>query len=225
MSIIINSLTVLELLLPAQELSFETINDAFARQEIVYHKIENVNWKEFPDKPLVEFAIAYNEEYVFVKYKVEENSIRAFYTEDKECKPFEDSCVEFFVSFDENKEFYYNIESNCIGALQFKSGTIDFVNRTRYGDEVTSLIKRFSTLPLTQIEVQEGEFKWELIMAIPLKVLGIEDGKSLKGKTAYANFYKCGDKLPQAHYISWNPIKTEKPSFHQPKFFGEIVFD
>ena len=43
------------------------------------------------------------------------------------------------------------------------------------------------------------------------------------GTTLRANVYKCGDDLPVPHFISWSPIHTPEPSFHQPTFFGEII--
>ena len=38
-----------------------------------------------------------------------------------------------------------------------------------------------------------------------------------------ANFYKCGDMTVKKHYAAWNPVFTEKPSYHQPQFFGQVV--
>jgi hypothetical protein len=48
--------------------------------------------------------------------------------------------------------------------------------------------------------------------------------RNLSGVQAQANFYKCGDKLKQPHYLSWKPVLTSNPDFHQPKYFGEISF-
>ena len=31
------------------------------------------------------------------------------------------------------------------------------------------------------------------------------------------------DKTAHPHYLSWSPIGTEKPDFHRPEFFGELV--
>ena len=39
------------------------------------------------------------------------------------------------------------------------------------------------------------------------------------------NFYKCADGTDSPHYVSWSPIKTEKPNFHCPEFFGELIFE
>ena len=58
-----------------------------------------------------------------------------------------------------------------------------------------------------------------------LDAIGLSYGElSLKGKTLRANFYKCGDKLQQMHFLSWNPIDVPKPDFHRPDFFGEVTF-
>lgn len=209
-----------------QDLSFEQIQQAFTSSNIEFHQIDCVNWAEYPDTPSVEFAVAHTDDMIYVMYNVKEESIRAFYTEDKDCKPFEDSCVEFFISMDASRVNYYNIESNCVGALQMKSGTDDFKNRVRYGDDITSQIKRYTSLPQAQaIETQQGSFEWSLVMAIPVKLLGVDDDFTLSSHKAYANFYKCGDMLPRPHYLSWNPIDTPSPSFHQPKFFGELHFE
>jgi hypothetical protein len=47
---------------------------------------------------------------------------------------------------------------------------------------------------------------------------------TLDGLEAGGNFYKCGDHLKVPHFLSWNPIKTEKPDFHLPAFFGKMRF-
>ncbi|MFR4039417.1 MAG: carbohydrate-binding family 9-like protein, partial [Butyricimonas faecalis] len=38
------------------------------------------------------------------------------------------------------------------------------------------------------------------------------------------NIHKCGNKLPHPHFVTWNPIPTEKPDFHRPEFFGTLIF-
>lgn len=68
----------------------------------------------------------------------------------------------------------------------------------------------------------EGLFAWNLLVAIPFELIGL-DGNNLPEKL-YANFYKCADGTSLPHYLSWSPIETEKPDFHRPDFFGEIYF-
>ncbi len=62
-------------------------------------------------------------------------------------------------------------------------------------------------------------------MAIPISIYSLSKFDSLGGRSVKANFYKCGDELPEPHYLSWNPINLEKPNFHTPDFFGDIYFE
>jgi hypothetical protein len=39
------------------------------------------------------------------------------------------------------------------------------------------------------------------------------------------NVYKCGDAMPQAHYLTWNPIGTSRPDYHRPEYFGYLKFE
>jgi hypothetical protein len=67
-------------------------------------------------------------------------------------------------------------------------------------------------------------FSWTLTLAIPFDVFFDHNISNLTGKTFRANFHKCGDKLTLPHYVTWNPIETEKPDFHQPAYFGLVKF-
>ena len=61
-------------------------------------------------------------------------------------------------------------------------------------------------------------------MAIPFDIYGI-DGAAISGKKLRANFYKCGDRMPVKHYVTWNPIGWPQPDYHRPEYFGELVFE
>nr|WP_315814589.1 carbohydrate-binding family 9-like protein [Paraflavitalea speifideiaquila] len=74
--------------------------------------IEEVPWPAYPYKPSVQFVMAYQENYLFLKYFVAEKAIRAVSNQVNGIV-WEDSCVEFFIAFDEAA--YYNLEFNCIG--------------------------------------------------------------------------------------------------------------
>ena len=44
----------------------------------------------------------------------------------------------------------------------------------------------------------------------------------------FDGFYKgidLGGWISQWHFLSWRPIRTEKPDFHRPEFFGEVTFE
>jgi hypothetical protein len=187
-----------------------------------FHEIGCVNWQNAAYKPHAKFAIAHNDIEIFIKYAVRERYIRAVYSNnnDSVCK---DSCCEFFVSPDCN-DCFYNFETNCIGTLRlgYRKLGEKSVHST---DELTCKVRRLSSLGNSAFDTQTGDFSWEMLIAIPLQAFFMHSLASLSGKTFTANFYKCGDDLPNPHYLSRSPIKTEKPSFHQPAFFEKIVFN
>jgi hypothetical protein len=184
-------------------------------------KIDTVNWKEYNYKPLVELSLAYSDNEIFLKYYVTENYFKAEKTETNQMV-CEDSCVEFFVS-PENDGIYYNIEFNGIGTCLIGTGT-GRENSTRVNPGIVSKIRRISSVGINPVKEKTGEFTWTLTIAIPFEVFFHHKIKDLKGKSFRANFYKCGDMLTVPHYVTWNPIGTINPDYHQPEYFGELKF-
>lgn len=183
--------------------------------------INELSWKEFPYLPKVFFKIAYDDGHIFLKYFVEEE---AFLTTKLSTNEFvhEDSCVEFFVSFDNGKS-YYNLEFNFHGSCMMAYG-LSRHDRELMNYNTIRKIRTKSSLK-HQFSIKEDlDFIWELLIIIPLDVFIYHQPDYLKGKTLRANFYKCGDKLESKHYVAWNRIETDKPDFHQPKYFGELEF-
>ena len=180
------------------------------------HELKMVPWATYAYKPTVHFSIAHNNRNIFLKYYVTESNIRANASAING-SVWEDSCVEFFISFD-NKG-YYNLEFNCIGTALVGFGQ----GRTGRVQLAAQLIKkiRFQTM----IKNTDDQFEWELILVIPIEIFRSNPISSLKDITARANFYKCGDALPRPHFISWAPIEAESPNFHLPQFFGMLVFE
>lgn len=184
-------------------------------------QIDMLNWAQlYPYKPQTFFQICRTNNSLFLKFWVEEQHIRAIHTED--LSPVsEDSCVEFFCKID-GEDYYYNFEFNCIGTCLASSRRSRKEGKVYLTDEELRCIERLPSLGRNEIESQSGNFAWELTVKIPFSVLKIKTNR--KNLSLSANFYKCGDKTPQAHYLSWSPILTEKPDFHRPEFFGEIKF-
>ncbi|GHT13144.1 hypothetical protein FACS189426_17630 [Bacteroidia bacterium] len=195
------------------------LSETFDKEKIPFHAISNVNWSEYPYKPDVKFRIAHDGKNILLNYQVEESDIKAVSGEDNG-KIWEDACVEFFVTFD--NESYYNIECNCIGKLLAGTGA-GRQSRKHVTAELLNHIDRWSSLGYLPLENKSG--KWELSLVIPIDVFILNQLDSLDGLQAKANFYKCGDKLKTPHFLSWNPIKTERPDFHLPQYFGEIRFE
>jgi len=133
----------------------------------------------------------------------------------------EDSCVEFFIAFDDDEE-YYNLEFNCAGTCLLGFGK-SAAQRHLVGVDVIRKIKRYSAIK-NNLNGSNDDFSWELTVMIPAEVFVHHKIDSLKGKRYRVNFYKCGDKLPQPHFLSWQDMKTAAPDFHLAEFFGEAYF-
>ena len=183
-------------------------------------KIDIAPWTKFPYKAEVKFKIAYLKSDIYLKFYVKEKSIRAVNCDIND-NVWEDSCVELFIA-PYSEDVYYNFEFNCIGTCLVQKGT-SRNNRSYFDAEVIKSIEAFSSLGKDTFEEKEGDFSWELTINIPLASF-IDDIKDLKGSKMKANFYKCGDKLTDPHFLTWNRIEIKEPDFHRPDFFGDIYF-
>ena len=183
-------------------------------------KIDITPWSKYPYKPEVKFKIAYLKSDIYLKFYVKEKSIRAVNSHIND-NVWEDSCVELFIS-PSSEDVYYNFEFNCIGTCLVQKG-ISRNNRSYFDAEVIQRIKTFSSLGKDTFEEQVGDYSWDLTIKIPLASF-IDDIKDLKGNIMKANFYKCGDRLTDPHFLTWNQIKIKEPDFHRPDFFGDIYF-
>lgn len=183
--------------------------------------IDTINWKGYNYKPDVAFAIAYSDYEIFLKYYITENYFKAEKTDTNQMV-CEDSCVEFFVS-PEDDGIYYNLEFNAIGTCLLGFGT-DRASSKRAMPEIVSKIRRLSTAGIEPVKEKTGEYAWTITIAIPFDVFFNHQIKDLKGKIFRANFYKCGDKLTVPHYVTWNPVVTDVPDYHQPEHFGLLKF-
>ena len=183
--------------------------------------IEILNWpNEFPYRPITQFYIARSNDSIFIRYSVRGSMLRAIYSNDQD-PVNEDSCVEFFCKVPGNNK-YMNFEFNCIGTCKASKRVSRNIDVTPYSREELSMIKRSPSLGRRAFNELEGMFDWDLTVKIPLRIMGI-DPANLPEKIL-GNFYKCADGTDSPHYVTWNPIKVEKPDFHRPDFFGELYF-
>lgn len=180
------------------------------------HAINHVPWPAYPYKPEVHFSIAYNETCIFLKYYVQEHFVRAA-NGAVHAPVYQDSCVEFFILFDD--QGYYNLEFNCIGTCLAGFG------KQREGRKLLpeERIKKIQYQSLIRSENGPAIY-WELTVVIPLTVFMHHSLASLRGKESRANFYKCGDLLPNPHFLTWSPIQSAAPDFHLPECFGLVIF-
>jgi len=187
-----------------------------------FHQIDTINWSEYPYKPEVEFKIAYCRNHILLKYYVTEKNIMAKET-NINGSVHKDSCVEFFISFQKDDP-YYNFEFNCIGIPKVGYGTAR-ENRELINPEILKQIKTKSSLGNQPFEEKTGVHQWEMMIIIPKACFSHDKDIRLKGHKASVNFYKCGDETSKPHFITWTPISTEYPDYHQPLHFGQIIFE
>ncbi|MFD2555437.1 carbohydrate-binding family 9-like protein [Sphingobacterium tabacisoli] len=180
-----------------------------------WNAIDQSPWEsEFPYRPDARFQMAHSESYIYLRYEVKEEFVKGQYIRPNE-NVWEDSCVEFFFSLD-GKKTYYNFEFNVLATGLIGYGPADKAQRNRLPKEVVERIDAW-----TQVVKKSGIKSWEIYLVIPKDIFG---DAAYSAKTFHANFYKCGDGLPNPHFMSWNAIQNATPNFHLPEFFGEVFF-
>lgn len=189
---------------------------------VAFQTIGVVNWSAYPYKPSVRFRIAHTGNAILIHYQVEEKSVAALAGDGGAV--YKDACCEFFVT-PSNDGIYYNFETNCAGALLLQAGKGRGNQRTEAPRSAYDMVQRWASLGREPFGLRQQQTKWQLALVIPVEAFFLHSVTSLSGKTMRANFYKCGNDLNPRHYLSWRPISTPKPDFHQPKFFGSLVFE
>ncbi|MBP5360252.1 MAG: hypothetical protein J6129_02065 [Bacteroidaceae bacterium] len=190
---------------------------------VEWNTIGCCNWpQDYPYVPKAEFRIAYTDEALLVHYRVSEDSVRAKYgTDDGDV--WTDSCMEMFLSPCPDDGSYYNLECNCIGTVLLGYGDGKGY-KERASAELTGAIKRWASLGRTPFAEREAEGPWEVALIVPFASYWRHTFCPEAGMQIRGNFYKCGDELQKPHFLSWAPIVWEKPNFHLPQYFAEIMF-
>jgi hypothetical protein len=181
--------------------------------------VDALNWPEYPYKPIVAVDVARSDLSMYIRFFVRGNSLKAAY-EDDNSPVYKDSCVEFFMK-KTDEDSYMNFEFNCIGTCD-AAQRISREIKTSLSKEEYSSIRRYTSLERKSFPEKKGVYEWELVAAIPLKLMGLTS--DCLPKKVLGNFYKCADETDSPHYVSWNPISSPDPDFHRPDCFGEIYF-
>lgn len=179
--------------------------------------IDRVNWvSDFPKYLPVTVRVAHDGEKLYLFYMIRGEVVRAVNTEDFG-PVWEDSCVEFFMRR-EGESGYRNFECNILGAF------LSCYHKTREEGErqtdIMSHVFRQTSICHRYDDSGKEVSDWTLYLEIPKSAMGFGTDESLAGQNIRANFYKCGDRTSEPHFLSWNPIDLPKPNFHVPQFFG-----
>ena len=135
---------------------------------------------------------------------------------------YKDSCAEFFFSFvpDECSK-YMNIEGNAMAVLLIEIGESRHDRARQAYDPKELMLASQVTFDRTK----QNCVCWHLRYFLPAEFIARYFGSAplQPGHTFTANFYKCGEEVPQPHFGTWNKVGTPKADFHRPEYFGKIV--
>jgi hypothetical protein len=180
------------------------------------HQLSNISWPEYQTECSTDFTMSHSNTAIQLKFYVNND-----YFKSRQRKLNEDvnndNCVEFFIAFNNDRN-YYNLEFNCLGNAKVAYGA----GREKRTFLSVETIKKIAVW--TNHETVQEAFNWEIVLEIPIAVFEFSDLSTFEKMSCYGNFYKCGDELPEPHFLSWNKIDAPQPDFHKPKNFGEIKF-
>ncbi|HPS54877.1 MAG TPA: carbohydrate-binding family 9-like protein, partial [Sedimentisphaerales bacterium] len=117
--------------------------DGSAWKNVTALKINNYMGKEPEHKPDTRAKLLYDEKFLYVIFKVEDNYVLATAEkfQDSVCQ---DSCVEFFFTpCQDVKNGYFNIETNCGGTVLFRHQLARGVGRNPVTEEDFSRMEIF----------------------------------------------------------------------------------
>ena len=131
---------------------------------------------------------------------------------------YKDSAMEFFASFNNKSDLYMNFEMNSAGA---------FLSAVRVDRKNKTPIDKLVDVTQITVDTEKDENGWSVEAFYPLNVIAelFDVSEFPHGYRFKGNFYKCGDDTDIPHFGSWAPINLEKPDFHCPAFFGDLVID
>ncbi len=177
--------------------------------------IENIQW--VPVEGIRAFGqLAYDENFLYVRMEAVEEHILRRYTGDNDpvCT---DSCLEFFFTPQKEGDRYFNVEVNPNGACYFGFGKLRHQRFRILCKKVRELLN------ISTFETEQG---WGVEYAIPVWFIQMfcPEFKLQPGLQLRCNFYKCAEDSVTPHFMTWSKVDQETPDFHQPKFFGDLIF-
>lgn len=191
--------------------------------------IDNFRTEGSDHRPITQAKLLYDQIGIYLFYSVQDQYVLSVRREYQEavCK---DSCAEFFLQPFSNKG-YFNFEINCGGTLLLRYSTSETGNweektSIQVPFELSKQIKIYHSMPkVVEPEIIEPT-EWNLEYFIPFSILEHYVGNwgEISGQRWRSNFYKCGDETSHPHWASWSPVGG-KLNFHQPEYFGELVFE
>jgi len=130
---------------------------------------------------------------------------------------YEDSCLEFFVSYmpEISNQSFINTEMNANGAF-----LCYYVTKPGDYTSITNKIKAENIPIVVPLDTVVGW--WGVELYVKLEVIEDVYGTPFAGDYIRCNFYKCGDRTAVLHYGAWSEVKNATPNFHMPDYFADV---
>jgi hypothetical protein len=177
-------------------------------------------------KPVVQAKMMYDNENLYVIFLVKDRFVRCI-TKDFNGPVWEDSCVEFFFSPDNNfPERYFNLEINCGGTPLMHYNTIAGKETTILDPDQIARIEIAHSLPQIVDPEINNQVTWSVEYRIPVKMFEKYSQVTYPkpGVEWRANFYKIAENNSNPHFITWSVVINDQPNFHLPQYFGLVKF-
>ncbi len=177
--------------------------------------------------PKTQAKVTYDDHAIYVIFRVEDRYVRAVAEkhQDSVCR---DSCVEFFFTPGDNPSAgYFNLEVNCGGTILLHHQTCrGSADRKEINIEDCERIVLHHDLPRIVDPEISDPVTWTVACALPFDMLEKYASvvRPAPGTNWRANFYKCADQTSHPHWLTWVLVDLPRPDFHQPEYFGTLVF-
>ena len=175
-------------------------------------KLENYPWGSAPMD--VRASVRHDAENLYVCMRCYEKEPRATVAE-HEGMVHLDSCMEFFFSpCPALRPDYFNMEANPLGSMKFN-----------YGAGRHDRIKTGKLPAYAAMDASRTADYWQLCCQIPFALIReyAPEFTGASGSVIRANMYRCGEQAKETSFVTLFPVGTEKPDYHRPEFFGEMV--
>lgn len=187
--------------------------------------IDAYPWYEAGARQATRAALLYDEANLYVRFDCDDRHSFARVTA-LNGPVHEDSCVELFASVapDERPD-YFNLEINCVGAWKLGFGPGRQGRRHVEAASAEQVAVRAS-LPGPTKDPSPADAGWAVAAALPWAVVSALAGRTVApagGDAWRGNFYRCGGCV-QPQYACWSAVGTDRPDYHRPEFFGELLF-
>lgn len=187
-------------------------------------EITNYPWDTNGNKPKATVKLCYTEDALKLKFITADEKLQITAKEDYK-STWHDNCVEFFFTpMPELGDRYFNFEINAMGYLLLQLDykvperhTLDYVN--------TSIFNIKADVSSHNLDSFNDYKPWTIEFEIPYSFIRdyFPDFKLESGTVFKANLTKCAGKIDKPYFGTWADIICEKPAYHRPQFFKEMI--